>query len=70
MTGQERVTRAHRITPSMLQQSERNDRSFHRPADLYKLSSCANGPEELLSDCAFRKMLIRSIADLDIQTCR
>ena len=56
MTGQERVTRAHRITPSMLQQSERNDRSFHRPADcrsvLYKLSSCANGPEELLSDCA------------------
>ena len=55
MTEHDRGTRAHRITPSMLQQSEQNNRLFQKPADcrlvLYKLSSCANGPEESLSDC-------------------
>src|SRR5882762_11692086 len=55
MTEYDSGISAHRITPSMLQPSELNEGSFHKPADcrpvLYKLSSCANGPEELISDC-------------------
>ena len=50
MTEYDRGTRAHRITPSMLQQSERNNGSCHKSADFrpvsYKLSRRANGPEE------------------------
>ena len=46
---------AHRITPNMLQQCKLNEGSFHKLTDcrpvLYKLPSCANGPEELPSDC-------------------
>jgi hypothetical protein len=55
MAEHDRGTRAHRITPSMLQQSERSNGSFHKLADcrpvLYKLSSCANGSEELPTGC-------------------
>jgi hypothetical protein len=39
MTEYDRGTRAHKITPSMRQQPELNDESFHGPADrpvLYK----------------------------------
>ena len=53
MVEHDRGTRAHRIVPSMLQQSERRNGSFQKPADcravLYRLSSCANGSEELPS---------------------
>ena len=50
MTENDRGTRAHRMAPSMLQQSERNERSFQKSVDCrpvsYKLSSCTNGPDE------------------------
>ena len=53
MTEHDRGIRAQRITPSMLRQSEQSNGSLQSPVDrrpvLYKLSSCANGPEELLS---------------------
>jgi hypothetical protein len=55
MTEYDRGIRAHKIIPNMPQQSELNEESFHKPEDcspvLYKLSSCASGPEEFLSDC-------------------
>ena len=58
MTEHDRGTRAHRITPSTLQQSERNKASCHKPAECrpvsYKLSRRANGPEELPSSCFSR----------------
>jgi hypothetical protein len=42
MTEYDRGLHAHRIIPSMLQRSELNEASFHKPADcrpvLYKLS--------------------------------
>ena len=58
MTEHDRGTRAHRIVPSMLQQSERNNASCHERLDCrpvsYKLSRCVNGPEEWPSGCFSR----------------